>query len=401
MWPRELQHIIINKPIEVTLIQKIIFKTPSWQEILQQMLKDVFYLFYGGVTMLNIVACFYLLFRRGNAIAPDITSSVRLRRWTAAFFAVSALSHLWNLPVFFLTSGDNVKLCYLVGALLDCMTIGPLALILLITMLQDRRRPLWPVAVGVAPFVVVMAMCVATRSDALLQVLYALFVVLAVAITVYMVRALRQYGRWLRDNYADLEHKEVWQSFVVLAVILSVLGIYTFDIEGLAYEYFIQVINVVLIFYLLWRVETLSDLSIPANDAQEAVDTRSLSAEEHDHSLSMRNNIGPLLKQHCEESRLYLQYDISLTELAKQIGTNRVYLSQHFAMQGTTYNTYINNLRIKHFISLCNEAAATHQPTTIQQLAYQSGFRSYGTFNTAFKQSMGMTATKWMRIQYR
>ena len=31
-----------------------------------------------------------------------------------------------------------------------------------------------------------------------------------------MVRALRQYGRWLRDNYADLEHKEVWQSFVVL-----------------------------------------------------------------------------------------------------------------------------------------------------------------------------------------
>ena len=69
--------------------------------------------------------------------------------------------------------------------------------------------------------------------------------------------------------------------------------------------------------------------------------------------------------------------------------------------QGTTYNAYINNLRIKHFISLYNEAAATHQPTTIQQLAYQSGFRSYGTFNTAFKQSMGMTATKWMRIQYR
>ena len=35
-----------------------------------------------------------------------------------------------------------------------------------------------------------------------------------------MVRALRLYGRWLRDNYADLEHKEVWQSFIVLAILL-------------------------------------------------------------------------------------------------------------------------------------------------------------------------------------
>ena len=29
-----------------------------------------------------------------------------------------------------------------------------------------------------------------------------------------MVCAIRTYGHWLRDNYADLEHKEVWQSFV-------------------------------------------------------------------------------------------------------------------------------------------------------------------------------------------
>ena len=159
-------------------------------------------------------------------------------------------------------------------------------------------------------------------------------------------------------------------------------------------------LDIILTCYLLWRVETLSDLSISSDDANEGT-VAMTHVEDDDRSLSMRNNIGPLLKQHCEESRLYLQYDISLTELAKQIGTNRVYLSQHFAMQGTTYNTYINNLRIKHFISLYNEAAATHQPTTIQQLAYQSGFRSYGTFNTAFKQSMGMTATKWMRIQYR
>jgi len=40
-----------------------------------------------------------------------------------------------------------------------------------------------------------------------------------------MVRALRLYGRWLRDNYADLEHKEVWQSFTVLGIFLLMFGI--------------------------------------------------------------------------------------------------------------------------------------------------------------------------------
>ena len=370
------------------------------------MLKDLFYVLYGGVAVLNVIASLYLLFRRSNAIAPDITSPVRLRRWTAALFAASALSHLWYLPVFFLTSSDDVMLSYLVGSLLDCMTVGPLAIIILFVMIQDRRRPLWPAAVMVFPAVIGIGLAIASRNDDFLLILYAYVILLFIGLVVYMVREVRQYGHWLRDNYADLEHKEVWQTFVVLTIVLLALGVYTYAIEGMAYEYFIQVIDVMLVCYLLWRVETLSDLSLFASDANEET-VAMTHVEDDDHSSSMRNcsasplgmskNIGHLLKQHCEESQLYLQYDISLTELAKQIGTNRVYLSQHFAMQGTTYNAYINGLRIQYFINLYHEAAATHQTTTVQQLAYQSGFRSYGTFNTAFKKSMGMTATEWIR----
>ena len=150
-----------------------------------------------------------------------------------------------------------------------------------------------------------------------------------------------------------------------------------------------QMIIIVLICYLLWRVETLSDLSIPENNSKNV--------EDNDLSLSMRNNIRPLLKLHCEEPQLYLQYDLTLSQLAQIIGTNRLYLSQHFSSQGMTYNAYINGLRIQHFINLYREATATHQPITAQQLAYQSGFRSYNTFGVAFKKLMGMTATEWMR----
>ena len=361
-----------------------------------QIREEIFLMFYASVAMLSLIACCYLLFRRSNAIAPDITPPVRLRRWTAAFFAAITLCHLWYMPMYFLTSGDDMMLGYLIAGLLDCMTSIPLTIVVLLTMLQDRRRPLWPVFVIIAPIVVGLAWCIIRRSDDLQMMIFVYFLLMSLGLNIYMVRAIKQYGRWLRDNFADLEHKEVWQGFVVLAIFFLVYAIYLIDVGELIYEYAMEALLVVLICYLLWRVETLSELNIPISDAEEETSIPE-DVEDNVHSLSIRYNLGPLLKQHCEETQLYLKYDISLAQLAQAIGTNRLYLSQHFSSQGMTYNAYINGLRIQHFIKLYNEAVATHQPITVWQLAHQSGFHSYSTFNSAFKQSMGMTATEWMR----
>ena len=366
----------------------------------------LFIILYTVVTAMAAMASCYLLFRRANAIAPDITTPVRLRRWTAAFFAAFALNHVWYMPIFFLSSSEDIRLCDLIGGLLDSMTVFPLMIVVLFTMLQDRRRPLWPIAVMVAPLAVGNALCVATLSYDFLPIVYVYALLMSMGLIIYMVHALRQYGRWLRDNYADLEHKEVWQSFVVLAIILLMFVVYALTNENQIFIYVMLVICTVFICYLLWRVETISDLSILIqSDTAIAVDDEAdLNVPDERGrgispgvKLSLSQNIGPLLKQYCEEPQLYLQYDISLSQLATSIGINRSYLSKHFAMQGLTYNAYINGLRIQHFIKLYHESVATHLPIMVQQLALQSGFRSYSTFNAVFKQSMGTTATEWMR----
>ena len=174
---------------------------------------------------------------------------------------------------------------------------------------------------------------------------------------------------------------------MVLAIILLIYAIYSLDVGELIYEYAMEVINIVLICYLLWRVETLSDLSTPIQSDKAIA------------AFSLSQNIGPLLKQHCEDTQLYLQHDISVSQLANLIGTNRLYLSQHFSSLGMTYNSYINGLRIQYFINLYHEAVANHQPIMVQQLAFKSGFRSYNTFNVAFKKIMGMNTTEWIRNQ--
>ena len=343
----------------------------------------LFIILYAGVTFMAMMASCYLLLRRANAIAPDVTPPLRLRRWTGALFAAIALSHVWYMPIFFLTSSEDIKMCDLTGGLLDSLTYFPLAIAVLFAMLQDRRRPMWPIAVMMAPIIAGNAWDLATRSYALLPMIYGYYLLMCVGLILYMIRASRQYGRWLRDNFSDLEHKEVWQSFVVLAAMLLMFAIYALANESRTYVYAMLVVCTVLIGYLLWRVETLSDLSDTVSRKTRTFRT-------------IAGNIGPLLKQHCEEPQLYLQYDISLAQLATQIGVNRSYLSKHFASQGITYNAYINGLRIQHFVKLYREAVATHQPVTAQQLAYQSGFRNYNTFSAAFKRMMGMNTTEWM-----
>ena len=357
-----------------------------------QIREDILFgMLYAVGAVLSLIACCYLLFRQGNAFARDVTPPVRLRRWTAAYFAAAAFCHLWYMPIFFLTSSEDIMMTDLVGGLLDSLTVFPLAIIVMLNMLQDRRRPLWPIALMIAPFVAGSVFSVATLSYALIPMLYVYLLLLSVCIVIYMVRATRQYGRWLRDNYADLEHKEVWQSFVVLAFILLFIAFYAFVGESPLSHYAMQLIGIVLIGYLLWRVETLSDLSLP--DLSLSIRNRSASP------LGLSKNIGPLLKMYCEDPQLYLKNDVSLSLLANQIGINRSYLSKHFAMQGISYNEYINGLRIQHFVNLYHEAAATHQPVTVQKLAYQSGFRSYNTFSVAFKKTMGMNTTEWIRDQ--
>ena len=235
-------------------------------------------------------------------------------------------------------------------------------------------------------------------SDAILPAIYAYLALLGIGITLYLLYALRQYGRWLRDNYADLEHKEVWQTFAVMASILFLLGFYTFGVEGIVYEYIVQIGGGVLICFLLWRVENLSDLSnmqslpVEADPEKQSPHGSSCSFPEID-----TNDFDHRLQVHCIATQLFLRHDLTASDLAIAIGTNRTYLAQYFSSRGLNYNTYINDLRISHFVSLYREAVALGHLVTIQQLAHDCGYRSYSTFSLAFKQRMGQTVTAWTR----
>ena len=228
----------------------------------QESIFDPFFIaLYSGAALLALVAALYLLLRRGNAFEPALSSSRRLRRWTAAFLLTVTLSHVWWWLLGTVWLSDDRLVRNILTIMLDQVTLVPLVAGVLLAMLQDRRRPLWPWLLVQLPVVVDAAVGMAQRDMFYgyeLPHYWQLGVIVAFA--VYYIFALRQYGRWLLDNYADLDRKEVWQSMVFAMALFVVYIIYTSNAGELVREYLSQVISIVIIAFLLWRVETLEEL---------------------------------------------------------------------------------------------------------------------------------------------
>jgi AraC-like DNA-binding protein len=345
-----------------------------------------FFILYGITGVVPAIAAVYLLLRRGNAFAPDVSPPVRLRRWAASFFAVAALGHVWWY-LLYIYSCDIHSVVYYVVVVLDCVSLFTTIAGTLLAMLQDRRRRIWPALVSMIPFVALFGVLMVNPSDLLKQITSAYVLLLYVLFTAYMVFAVRQYGRWLNDNYADLENKKVWLSQVVTLVCMLLIIIYEFA-NSYAILYLLHIIELLLFGLLLWRVETLPQLeSAPPSQAQQPTAAPA--------TIDLKQ-IERLLEEQCVATQLYLQHELSREQLAVAVGTNRSYLSQYFSRQGITYNTYINNLRVNHFIKRYEEGVAAGQSVGVKQLVHESGFSSYRTFSRAFTERMGQSVTAWM-----
>ncbi len=363
----------------------------------------LFFVLYGITGTVPAIAAIYLLLRRGNAFAPEVTPPVRLRRWAATFFAVSALAHVWWY-LFYVYSCDINSVAYVTVVVLDCATLLVTIAGMLLAMLQDRRRPVWPAFAAMIPLVVLGVLQTLYPKGPFGNIAGIYILSFYLLFSIYMVFAVRQYGRWLNDNYADLEHKKVWLTQMVSLGCLLFFILYSLSDINNILIYVLHFVELVLFILLLWRVETLPQLETILVEKENSPPTSEKSSEPDADKTDVGNflninlvQIEEMLSKNCVDTQLYLQHDLTLQQLAHSIGTNRSYLSHYFARQGITYNIYINNLRINHFISRYQEAASTGQAFTVQQLASESGYHSYSTFSLAFKQRMGQNVTEWMR----
>ncbi len=102
------------------------------------------------------------------------------------------------------------------------------------------------------------------------------------------------------------------------------------------------------------------------------------------------------------EEKLFLNNNITLIDLAKEVGTNRTYLSISIkSAKNQSFSEYINSNRIeysKHLIqkTVCScTAGIDNSSMTTEDYAIASGFSSARNFVRCFKAKEGITPSQY------
>lgn len=177
---------------------------------------------------------------------------------------------------------------------------------------------------------------------------------------------------WLLFRIIDLftpeplSYANLWYSFFLWGIIIYYLSIYGFNIDESA-------------FYKL-RFH-------PHGDKEGGAATQS--------SDSL---IAQELVLHLDTQKPYLNPELSLPELARQMGYNTNQISGVINKElGKNFNELINKYRIQTVKERLVDPAFAH--LSILGIAFESGFNSKATFNRAFKQFTQQTPSEYLKKQ--
>ena len=92
------------------------------------------------------------------------------------------------------------------------------------------------------------------------------------------------------------------------------------------------------------------------------------------------------------ENLVFLNPNLNIKQLARDIGTNEKYLSQLINKKyKTSYSNFINEFRVNYAKKLLLNVE--YENYTLQSIGSMSGFKSKSSFNLTFKKISGFTPT--------
>ncbi len=90
------------------------------------------------------------------------------------------------------------------------------------------------------------------------------------------------------------------------------------------------------------------------------------------------------------DRQLYLRRDLTRDELAREVLTNRTYITRALKGRGLNFSQFVNSFRAAHAIALMAEGR--YPDASPEEIALLSGFSSEDTMNRYIKKSAGLTA---------
>ncbi|MGB5008362.1 MAG: AraC family transcriptional regulator [Ferruginibacter sp.] len=239
------------------------------------------------------------------------------------------------------------------------------------------------------------------KSDVAVLISYALFFYYLVI----TIRAYKKYQYYVKENFSSTgEIRFNWLRNVLYAISAGVIiglifiiiaglkpggSTYIFDWYGYLFlgliTYYISIAG-----YFI-KPNVLQKLHFTKFDKPEEPVTKTMVSKE---AWLQLEDWKEKLVLYMEKQKPYLEPELNLTDLAKQLNTNTSVLSKVINDgTGRNFNDFINHYRVQEVIRKLE--SGEQQQQTLLGIAYDCGFNSKTTFNRAFKKWSGLTPKEY------
>ena len=220
---------------------------------------------------------------------------------------------------------------------------------------------------------------------------------------IYSAASLSQIKKYQPSFHQDKQVDLLWLKTLLVTTLFlyftsfvtAQLQIIDPELEARPWHLTIQFILVFIMYAISYKSITQPQIFFPAHQNT----TNGVAKEKyHRSSLDLENakRIQEKLSTYMKEKKPYLDPNLSLETLSKQIGESRYHVSQvvndKFQMK---FNDFVNQYRVEEFKRLILKPG--RRKPTVEALAQLSGFNSKTSFHTVFKKMTGKTPSKFYR----
>jgi AraC-like DNA-binding protein len=229
-------------------------------------------------------------------------------------------------------------------------------------------------------------------------IFYSLTIYRSIALVVYWVlcwRMYQKYKHWLPTERSDTEgvRFEWYQNFLVvfaISITLTVLYdfVYSFYPFPESYLWYQRVLAAFTLYYICVAgyaqnqpnrlIYEEKQENLPQNTTETGLANGSKLAE------TDMNNWKNKIMQAMDNDKLYLNSELTLSDIAQKIGINTSIASSVINTAfGKNFNDFVNEYRVNLFTEKINNPQFQH--LSLLGIAFECGFNSKATFNRAVK----------------
>lgn len=269
---------------------------------------------------------------------------------------------------------------------------GSITLILMLLLIFLRKTPYQDIIFKILQFTVLFEIT-------------ALFILSNVYYIFISLKLLKRHKGLINSYYSYSEKIDLkWINYLIGGYIFMIVGLIVSNLRILGTDLSDVIFYSVLIIYIMFtghnalRQKEIKFVNNLQNTKEEEGEHQEFEDQFSEAQLQLFADLKIKLIAFIKENKPYLDQELSIFKLAKDLNTNTKYLSYVINKEfGQNFINFINEYRIEEVKQKLQDES--NKNLTIEALAQNAGFKSKSSFNAAFKKVTGLTPSNFIKAQ--